>query len=248
MVAIGRAQRQTGQAQHRQDVGVVPLEGDREGEHVEVVERGLRLEGDEPRILLDQRLQLLLGGQEHPLADRVGVIVEEPVDGLEAEVGHPHEIRVGEGQPDPHAVDVRLSARIPPHGPGSVARRRAGASGLHRAEIRRSPPCQCTARGRCRPESGRGLFVLAAQERRHLELHRQVDFAGLEALRRCRRRRQPAAAADLDGRPPRDRDAHQRRRRVDRMRAGPGPQVRAQFERSTGVELGETGNVRGRPS
>src|SRR5687767_11315332 len=36
------------------------------------------------------------------------MIVEQPVHGLEAEVGHPHEVGVGEGQTNAHAVDVRL--------------------------------------------------------------------------------------------------------------------------------------------
>ena len=53
--------------------------------------------------------QFLLRRQERALADDVGLVVEQPVDRLEAEVRHPDEIGVGENQGDPQPVGVRLA-------------------------------------------------------------------------------------------------------------------------------------------
>ena len=80
------AQRQPGQSQQGEDVGVVPLERDGEREDVEVVDRRLRLDRDNARAGLEEGVQLLLGWQEHALAHDVGLIVEEPVNRLEAQI------------------------------------------------------------------------------------------------------------------------------------------------------------------
>ena len=56
----------------------------------------------------EQALQLLLGRQEHALAHDVGLIVEEPVNRLEAQVGHPDEVRVRKREGDAQPVGVRL--------------------------------------------------------------------------------------------------------------------------------------------
>ena len=57
----------------------------------------------------EQRRQLLLRRQEHALAHDVGLVVEQPVDRLEAEVRHPDEIGVRERQGDAQPVGVRLT-------------------------------------------------------------------------------------------------------------------------------------------
>ena len=106
--AIGRAHRHAGQPQHRQDVGVVPLERHREGDDVEVTDEGLRLErhhrGSRGKLLF----QLLFRGKKKALAHDVVVRVEQLIHGLEAEVRHPHVVGVGKCQRHTQPVDVRL--------------------------------------------------------------------------------------------------------------------------------------------
>jgi len=65
-----------GQAQHAQDVQVVVLEGDREGEHVELVEvrADSKLDRRWPPAL--QVLPVHVVGQEGPLAEHVLVSVQ----------------------------------------------------------------------------------------------------------------------------------------------------------------------------
>ena len=63
---------------------------------------------DDARAGLEQRLQLLLRRQEHALAHDVGLIVEEPVDRLEAQIRHPDEVRVRKREGDAQPIVVRL--------------------------------------------------------------------------------------------------------------------------------------------
>ncbi|PYR50587.1 MAG: hypothetical protein DMF89_08670 [Acidobacteria bacterium] len=98
--------RQAGEPQERQNVDVVPFERNREGEHVELVHRGLRLQRQQRRGRTEELGQLLLGRQEDPFADDVLLCVEEAVHRLEPEIGHPDPIRVREGQR--HAQTIRV--------------------------------------------------------------------------------------------------------------------------------------------
>ncbi len=100
--------RQPGPPQQRDDVGVVPLERDRERHHVEVGDGRLRFERDEPGATRLELGQGRLRRQEEPLADDVVEIVEQPVDGLEAEVRHPDVVAVRERQGHPEPAGVRL--------------------------------------------------------------------------------------------------------------------------------------------
>ncbi len=96
------------QPHHRHHIGVVPFEGDGESEDVEIANRCLGLDGDERLAPRRERGDFLLRRQEHTLADHSLVGVEQPVDGLQAEIGHPDEIRVGERERDPQTAAMRL--------------------------------------------------------------------------------------------------------------------------------------------
>ena len=67
--AFGGVARNAGQAEQRQHVHVVPLEGDGERDDVEVADRRLRFEGQQRRVRGEQLGELLLGRQKHALAD-----------------------------------------------------------------------------------------------------------------------------------------------------------------------------------
>jgi len=95
--------------QHRQHVGVVPLERHREGQDVEVAHQGLRLERDERGARSLQRGNLTLGGQEHALAHDVRLGIEQAVHRLEAEVRHSHEVGIGEREGHAQAPAVGLA-------------------------------------------------------------------------------------------------------------------------------------------
>ena len=104
-----RAHRHSRQAQHGDDVGVVPFEGDGEGEHVEVADGGVGLDGPERLARGDLRRQFLAAREEYALAHDIVQLVEEPVDRLEAQVGHSDEVRVRERERDAKAAAVRFA-------------------------------------------------------------------------------------------------------------------------------------------
>ena len=106
--AVGGAQRNPRQAQQCQHVGVVPLERDRQREDVELANQRLRLERHEPASRVPQRLDLALGRQERALADDAILGVEERIDRLEAEIGHPDEIGIGKGERHPQPAAMGL--------------------------------------------------------------------------------------------------------------------------------------------
>ena len=109
VVSFGRTHRQPGEPEHRQDVGVVPLERHGERERVEVGDGQLRLQGGEAQAGTKHLGQLLLRRQEDAFADDVVALVEEAVHGLETEVGHADEVGVGECQCDAQTIAVRLA-------------------------------------------------------------------------------------------------------------------------------------------
>ena len=103
----------------------------------------LRLDRHDPGTRRQQGLQFLLRRQKHALTDDVGVLVEEAVNRLEAEVGHSDEVGVRKRERDPQLAVVRfpyvadfarqqvardlvLRQRLPRAGGGRV--RRAGAA------------------------------------------------------------------------------------------------------------------------
>ena len=104
-----RPRPQSRQAHQRQDVRVVPLEGHRESQHVEVGDRGLRFDGQERRAGRELRGELRLGRQKHPLADDVGFGIEQLVDRLKAQVRHPDEIGIRKGQRHAQPAAVRFA-------------------------------------------------------------------------------------------------------------------------------------------
>src|SRR5712692_2835383 len=91
LIALACTRRNTRGRESAKDVNDVHLPGERPGEQTELRERRPALEGD-------RRLPFLV---EEALADQVWHAVEEPVDPLEAEVGHPDLVGVRESERDP---------------------------------------------------------------------------------------------------------------------------------------------------
>ncbi len=123
-LSFGGVDRHARQSQQRQHVRVVPLERHRQREDVEVPDGRLRLDGQQlhPRCALV--LQLLPRWQEHPLAHHVLHLVEETVDGLEAQVGHPDVVGVRERERHAKPLPVRLhdgTGFAGQRGPGPIA-------------------------------------------------------------------------------------------------------------------------------
>jgi hypothetical protein len=93
--------------QHLQDLRIVVLEGEGEGDDVEVGEGPLRFDAD-------QRVGAIPGGvaagigEEDPFAQAVGVGVDQRIDGLEAEVGHPGPVEVRIGEADRQGLSPHL--------------------------------------------------------------------------------------------------------------------------------------------
>ena len=93
-----------------QDVEVVHLERDGKAQHVEVVERRLRLHAHDRRARIHIALDLRAFRQEDALTGRVTALVQQVVDDVEAEIRHADEVRIGidEGKTRPraHGIDV----------------------------------------------------------------------------------------------------------------------------------------------
>ena len=91
------------QVEDADEVDLIGLEGDGEGEHVELPHRGAALERDELPPAATVVLELLVVREEDALADDVRQVVPELVDALEADVRHPDVVSVRIGERDPEA-------------------------------------------------------------------------------------------------------------------------------------------------
>jgi hypothetical protein len=87
-----------GKAEHLQDVQVVVLEGNGESENVEFPDRTPALEREELRSRPFVFRDIVLIGQENPLAGGVAASVQDGIDLVHAEVRHAHMVGVGVGQ------------------------------------------------------------------------------------------------------------------------------------------------------
>ncbi len=109
-VAIHGARLEAGEPEHGDQIRVVPLEGHRKGEHVEVAHGRLGFERDEGGSLAQPSgLTLRPSGQEHPLAHDAVIVVQQPVHRLESEVGHRDEVGVRKRQGHAQPAAVRLA-------------------------------------------------------------------------------------------------------------------------------------------
>ncbi len=142
------ADRDAGEPQHGDDVGVVPFEGDGEGEHVEIAHRKGGLDGAERRPGRELRREIVAARQEHALAHDIIQLVEEPVDRLEAQVGHSDEVRVRERERDAEAAAVRF-ADVADFAREDVARGPVGLAGLGACHMDQVPTiCETELRRR----------------------------------------------------------------------------------------------------
>ena len=99
-----------GEVEQRQHARVAELELQGEPEHVEVADRGARLEREERQAALAQHGLEVGPGQEDPLAGDAGLVVEQVVEEPEPEVGHADlvGVREAEREADPRRGQVLL--------------------------------------------------------------------------------------------------------------------------------------------
>ena len=146
--ALGRTQRHAREPEHRQDIGVVPLERDGEREDVHVEDGGLRFQREQTPSRADGFLEFLLGWQEHTFARHVGFRIEQAVHRLETQVGHANEVRIGERQCDAEVVSGRFADGAD-FARQNVERTRTFVPGLHglprakRERVARRTPQSC---------------------------------------------------------------------------------------------------------
>jgi hypothetical protein len=81
-------------------MGVIIFIRDGEGQDVKGSDRPLGLQGEEGGIRSAMLRDILRVRKKDSLAKRSGSLVEEPIDGLESQVGHGRVVSVGKGQGD----------------------------------------------------------------------------------------------------------------------------------------------------
>jgi len=90
--------REPGQPEHLNGVAEIVFEGDGKGDQLEISERPLRLDAQQPAGLLPEGWQVFRFGIEDPFADHLLETVQKLVDRLETQVRHADGVTVGEGQ------------------------------------------------------------------------------------------------------------------------------------------------------
>jgi len=86
------------QVDHLHSIVEIILKGDREDEQMEILQRPLRLDAQQPAGLLPEKWQVFGFGIENPFADNVFMSIQGFINRLEAQVGHANRIAVGKGQ------------------------------------------------------------------------------------------------------------------------------------------------------
>ena len=97
---VGREERDAGQVERRQDVGVELLVGQGEAEHVELGQRVARLERVERQALALHRVEHVDPRRVRAFGEHVGLLIDDVVEDREAEVGHAEVVDVGEDERD----------------------------------------------------------------------------------------------------------------------------------------------------
>ena len=112
--AIGRAHRHSREVEHVEDVGVGQLIGQRDANGVELAQGRARLQREQRQAPRSQLLLHVRPGREAPLGREVGMTVENVVEDLQPEMGHPEFVAVGIAEGEASANRRRILAdRVP---------------------------------------------------------------------------------------------------------------------------------------
>ena len=92
--ALRGQQGNPGALQDLQDVRVVGLKGDGKGHRGEILQRPLGLQAQDGGAGAPVFLPILGTGEKSPFAVQAGGVIEQPVDGLEAQIPHGHRVNL----------------------------------------------------------------------------------------------------------------------------------------------------------
>jgi hypothetical protein len=116
---LSRSQRDAGQVQDIEDPGVIEFILEGKTKDVELSQGTGRFQGAEGEALLPEELFHVRPGSKSTFAGHLGGFVQEVLENLKAEVGHPHlvHIREGKGKLQLHPVwvfddRIQLSADV----------------------------------------------------------------------------------------------------------------------------------------
>ena len=150
---VRRMQRDTGEAQHIENIGIGHLVADGKGHHIEVLHRVLAFQCPQGKVILHHGLLHIPPGCKHSLAPHIADLIHDPVENAHPHIGHADLIgvREAEGHADGHLF--LLLAHLPPfaaHIPGRLLHRGQDAAFqiCHLVTSLRKLPIYCT---RCRP-------------------------------------------------------------------------------------------------
>ena len=106
--AVGRAQGQAGQIQNVEHAGEVELVLQRKTHHVERVQRARALEGEQRQATAAQLCLHVEPRRKHALAGDARRLVEQRIENLAAQMGHPDLVGIWKSQthPRPHRAGI----------------------------------------------------------------------------------------------------------------------------------------------
>ena len=108
LVALLCAQRQPGKVQHIQHGGIAHLILQRKPDKIKHVDRVAALERKQRQLPLPHQLLHIRIGHKHTLAPDILPLIEQPVEDLHPEMGHPHLIQIRKTKGKPHRNGRRV--------------------------------------------------------------------------------------------------------------------------------------------